>query len=151
MTFQHGKIWELPTTKCAQSTVDNRRVHLLSPVPHKNEVSAWTMHCALYKFSYSIFHSWETPSGSGMDHVRRMILPTLNLWETPLLLKLLLQLFPRVSLKYLRQQMLPRFNTKIATKLFSTQESCCLIALPQNWEKKKEKKEWEWEKRETCI
>lgn len=35
--------------------------------------------------SQSSFHCWETTSGSGMDHVRRMLLPTLHLWDPPLL------------------------------------------------------------------
>lgn len=49
VTFQHGKIWELSTKKCAQSTADKRRVRLMSSLPHKNEVSAWSIHCALCK------------------------------------------------------------------------------------------------------
>lgn len=35
--------------KCAQSTADKRRICLKSSVPHKNEVSPWTTHGALYE------------------------------------------------------------------------------------------------------
>lgn len=118
--------------KCAQSTADKRRICLKSSVPHKNEVSPWTTHGALYEAK-----AFSTPEKPPLDHGRRMLLPPLHLWEPPLLLRLLLQLFPWVSLKYLRLQMLPCSNIKTAAKLSSAQRKAA--ALRQNSGKNRKK------------
>lgn len=116
VTFQHGKIWELSTKKCAQSTADKRRVRLMSSLPHKNEVSAWTTHCALCKAK--AFSAPEKPplAMAWIVSGGRFFLPFIS---EKLHWRLLLQLFPWVSLKYLRLKMLPRFGIKIAAKLSS--------------------------------